>query len=138
MGSLIGRTVAGVGASLAVLAMVLADDDGPTPETAAHYLEQTDPPDGAEAAWEVRRIEAQPHRMVVVLRVDDGAAAGFPRMADGARWVAFGPACPALGHGVWDRLPGNGDVEPRPASDDREVIMRRLSCRQWNARTPRG
>ena len=134
MARLVGRTVAGVCAALLTLIALSSwlQPNGDVPAAAAHYLEQTFPPAGTESQWEVRAIEALPGRIRIQLGVNDGAAAGFLRMPDGARWLAFGPSCPAPGHPIWNRLGPDTDVELQPTSDAGETIMQGLSCRYWN------
>lgn len=140
MGRLILRAAGSVCAGLLALALVTAlfapQGEGPAPHAAAHYLEESWPRGPLEGGWTVRRIEPLPGRIRVVLGVDDTPAAGFLRMPDGARWLAFGPSCPPAGHPVWSRLEPEQDILLRPVSDSGEVIIEGLSCRDWHRLGP--
>ena len=136
MWQLVKRTTAGVIAGIALLAIVSRllgfEGEGPTPHAAAQLLADSYPREALTAGRTVEAVEALPGRVQVRLQVPDDAAAGFLSMPDGARLMAFGPDCPAPSHPVWRALEAGGDVHLRPVSESGEVIMPRLSCREWN------
>ena len=136
MWQLVKRTTVGVIAGIALLAIFSRlfgfEGQGPTPHAAARLLADSYPRESLTDGRSVDAVEALPGRVQIRLQVSDDAAAGFLRMPDGARLMAFGPDCPEPSHPVWEALEAGGDVHLRPVSKSGEVIMPRLSCREWN------
>lgn len=133
---LVWRTVRAVCIVLAVLAAASFVLDyrwgARTPRSAAQLLADHYATRELNNRWEVRRVEAEPGRVIVHLRIPTGPAGGFQRIPDGARFQAFGPVCPTSDHPVWDRIEAGEDIFIHSASSSGESIMRRLSCRRWN------
>ena len=133
---LVWRTVRAVCLVLAILAAVsflLEHRWGArTPRSAAQLLADHYATRELENNWEVRRVEAEPGRVIVHLRIPRGPAGAFQRIPAGAQFQAFGPVCPDPEHPVWDRIDAGEDIFIHSASRSGESIMRRLSCRRWN------
>ena len=133
---LVWRTVRAVCIVLAALALVSFLLDyrwgARTPRSAAQLLADHYATTELGNEWEVLRVEAEPGRVIVHLRIPSGPAAGFQRIPAGAQFQAFGPICPGREHPVWDRIAQGEDIFIHSASASGESIMRRLSCRRWN------
>lgn len=134
---LVWRTVCAVFLVLVVLAAITALLDhrwgARSPYGAAQLLADHYATGELLNGWEVPRVDAEPGRVIVRLRIPDGAAAGFQRMPDGAQFQAFGPVCPAANHPVWRRIGEGEDIYIHSVSASGESILQRLSCRHWNS-----
>lgn len=127
------RAVCIVLAALAVVSFLLEYRWGArTPGSAAQLLADHYATRQLDNNWEVRRVEAEPGRVIVHLRIPTGPAGAFQRIPAGAQFQAFGPICPASDHPVWDRMQEGEDIFIHSASSSGESILRRLSCRRWN------
>ncbi len=133
---LVWRTVRAVCIVLAVLALASFVLDhrwgASTPRSAAQLLADHYATRQLDNNWEVSKVDAEPGRVIVHLRIPTGPAGGFQRIPAGAQFQAFGPVCPAEDHPVWARMDPGEDVFIHTASRSGESIMRRLSCRRWN------
>lgn len=133
---LVWRTVRAVVVVLALLALATVALESRwgarTPLGAAQLLSDHYATRSLDYNWQVPRVDAEPGRVIIHLRIPSGPAASFQRIPAGAQFQAFGPVCPGSAHPVWQRVAEGEDIFIHSASESGESIMRRLSCRRWN------